>query len=145
MILKITCRNRKYTSRPRMSGTPGGYELVQILQEAWRSSGIDEVRVTPYDVLMSYPNRTNPNRVCIWKPALHFFQRGSLKLNRNSTYKVHFHKHSINCRCFRFNFWRHQDSWFSSLLYLSLLWTVSVITLKSFHRSMPTLRQESAR
>lgn len=54
---------RTYTSRPRMSGTPGGYELVQILMKAWKSSGIDEVRVTPYDVLMSYPNRTNPNRV----------------------------------------------------------------------------------
>lgn len=67
-----TCRNRKYTSRPRMSGTPGGYELVQILLEAWRSSGIDDVRVTPYDVLMSYPNRTNPNRVCIWKPSFLF-------------------------------------------------------------------------
>ena len=55
------CRN--YTSRPRMSGTSGGYELVQILYNSWKSFGIDEVKVAPYDVLMSYPNRTNPNRV----------------------------------------------------------------------------------
>ncbi|XP_061193543.1 N-acetylated-alpha-linked acidic dipeptidase 2-like isoform X2 [Saccostrea echinata] len=54
---------RKYTSRPRMSGTPGGDELVQILHDTWKSYGIDEVKVTPYDVLMSYPNKTNPNRV----------------------------------------------------------------------------------
>jgi hypothetical protein len=46
-----------------MSGTPGGYELVKILHETWKSYGIDDVKVTPYDVLMSYPNKTNPNRV----------------------------------------------------------------------------------
>lgn len=46
-----------------MSGTSGGYELVQILYNSWKSFGIDEVKVAPYDVLMSYPNRTNPNRV----------------------------------------------------------------------------------
>lgn len=65
-ILTFFCRN--YTSRPRMSGTSGGYELVQILYNSWKSFGIDEVKVAPYDVLMSYPNRTNPNRVrsCIF-------------------------------------------------------------------------------
>ncbi|XP_078323953.1 N-acetylated-alpha-linked acidic dipeptidase 2-like isoform X6 [Crassostrea virginica] len=59
----IKANLRNYTSRPRMSGTSGGYELVQILYNSWKSFGIDEVKVAPYDVLMSYPNRTNPNRL----------------------------------------------------------------------------------
>jgi N-acetylated-alpha-linked acidic dipeptidase len=46
-----------------MSGTPGGNELVQILEQSWKQAGIDSVKVTPYDVLMSYPNSTNPNKV----------------------------------------------------------------------------------
>ncbi|XP_033739730.1 putative N-acetylated-alpha-linked acidic dipeptidase isoform X2 [Pecten maximus] len=54
---------RRYTSRPRMSGTAGGDEIIDIIANEWRSSGLDMVRVTPYDVLMSYPNRTNPNTV----------------------------------------------------------------------------------
>ncbi|XP_069102028.1 putative N-acetylated-alpha-linked acidic dipeptidase isoform X2 [Argopecten irradians] len=54
---------RRYTSRPRMSGTVGGDEIIDIIADEWRNSGLDMVRVTPYDVLMSYPNRTNPNTV----------------------------------------------------------------------------------
>ncbi|XP_021356400.1 putative N-acetylated-alpha-linked acidic dipeptidase isoform X3 [Mizuhopecten yessoensis] len=54
---------RRYTSRPRMSGTAGGDEIVDIIAKEWRDSGLDMVRITPYDVLMSYPNRTNPNTV----------------------------------------------------------------------------------
>ncbi|XP_056014480.1 glutamate carboxypeptidase 2-like isoform X2 [Ostrea edulis] len=81
---------RKYTSRPRMSGTPGGYDLVKILHDTWKSYGIDDVKVTPYDVLMSYPNKTNPNRVqlmtssgdlvfqsALFEPALDDFSNNS--------------------------------------------------------------------
>ncbi|XP_060073376.1 glutamate carboxypeptidase 2-like [Ylistrum balloti] len=59
----IKANLRLYTSRPRMSGTAGGDEIVDIIAKEWRDSGLDMVRVTPYDVLMSYPNRTNPNTV----------------------------------------------------------------------------------
>lgn len=46
-----------------MSGTPGGNELVHILEKSWKEAGIDSVKTTPYDVLMSYPNDTHPNKV----------------------------------------------------------------------------------
>ena len=46
-----------------MSGTPGGDEIEELLASRWRSSGLDSVTVTPYDVLMSYPNTSNPNTV----------------------------------------------------------------------------------
>ena len=46
-----------------MSGTPTGNELVDILENSWKAAGIDNVRRTPYDVLMSYPNATQPNKV----------------------------------------------------------------------------------
>ena len=60
---KIKDNLRLYASSPRMSGTPGGNELVQILEQSWKQAGIDSVKVTPYDVLMSYPNSTNPNKI----------------------------------------------------------------------------------
>lgn len=62
-LFKCTLYLRAYTSNTRMSGTPGGDELVQMLYNSWNQSGIDNVRLTPYDVLMSYPNETNPNKV----------------------------------------------------------------------------------
>ncbi|KAK3578650.1 hypothetical protein CHS0354_002952 [Potamilus streckersoni] len=60
---KIRSNLRNYTSRQRLTGTDGVHELVQHIAQQWKDNGLDKVEVTPYEVLMSYPNTTNPNRV----------------------------------------------------------------------------------
>ncbi|KAK3585560.1 hypothetical protein CHS0354_022970 [Potamilus streckersoni] len=54
---------QNYTSRQRLSGTDGVHDLVMHIAQQWRDHGLDKVEVTPYEVLLSYPNTTNPNRV----------------------------------------------------------------------------------
>lgn len=60
---KIKENLRLFASETRMSGTQGGNELVHLLEKSWKEAGIDSVKTTPYDVLMSYPNDTNPNKI----------------------------------------------------------------------------------
>ncbi|KAK3585558.1 hypothetical protein CHS0354_022968 [Potamilus streckersoni] len=54
---------KTYTSRQRLPGTEGVMELVKLISRQWRDNGLDKVIVTPYDVLMSYPNTSDPNKV----------------------------------------------------------------------------------
>ncbi|KAL3881667.1 hypothetical protein ACJMK2_028077 [Sinanodonta woodiana] len=56
---------RNYTGRQRLSGTDGVHELGRHIAQQWRDHGLDKVEVTPYEVLLSYPNTTDPNKVQI--------------------------------------------------------------------------------
>ncbi|KAK3585561.1 hypothetical protein CHS0354_022971 [Potamilus streckersoni] len=54
---------KNYTSKQRLAGTQNVKDMVKYIAQQWRDNGLDKVEVTPYEVLMSYPNITNPNRV----------------------------------------------------------------------------------
>lgn len=56
---------RNYTYKPRLTGTPGEKELVDQLYNTWKENGLDKVIITPYKVLMSYPDPAHPNQVQI--------------------------------------------------------------------------------
>ncbi|KAL3881662.1 hypothetical protein ACJMK2_028072 [Sinanodonta woodiana] len=58
-----TKADRNYTSKQRLAGTDNVKELVQHIAQQWRDHGLDKVEITPYDILMSYPNTTKQNRV----------------------------------------------------------------------------------
>lgn len=60
---RIRSNLRNYTSQPRLAGTPKDVELALQLQGEWKSNGLDEVHLATYNVLLSYPNTTNPNVV----------------------------------------------------------------------------------
>ncbi|KAL3881663.1 hypothetical protein ACJMK2_028073 [Sinanodonta woodiana] len=54
---------KNYTSKQRFAGTENVMDMVKHIAQQWRDHGLDKVEITPYEVLMSYPNTTNPNRV----------------------------------------------------------------------------------
>jgi len=46
-----------------MAGTESELANAQWVQETWREQGLDEVHMTPFQVLLSYPDSQNPNYV----------------------------------------------------------------------------------
>ncbi|KAL7639055.1 UNVERIFIED_CONTAM: hypothetical protein RMT77_010589 [Armadillidium vulgare] len=75
---------RNFSSRPHLGGTPAEWENAHFVAETWKTQGLDEVHLTPYDVLLSYPVKEKPNYVkllntndeVVWKsqgrtPPLH--------------------------------------------------------------------------
>ncbi|KAL3881668.1 hypothetical protein ACJMK2_028078 [Sinanodonta woodiana] len=58
----IRAHLKAYTSKQRLAGTEEVKELVRLISQQWRDNGLDKVMVTPYDVLLSYPNISNPNK-----------------------------------------------------------------------------------
>lgn len=54
---------RNYTSKPRLSGSNMSLDLAEQMAAEWRANGIDHVTTPSYDVLLSYPNKTNPNKL----------------------------------------------------------------------------------
>nr|XP_034326253.1 N-acetylated-alpha-linked acidic dipeptidase 2 isoform X1 [Crassostrea gigas] len=73
---------RELTEHPHLAGTDADYKQAKDLQEFWRSVGLDETFITPYDVLLSYPetkDESKMNRIfvydsagqVVWKSALY--------------------------------------------------------------------------
>uniref|UniRef100_K1QFW2 Aminopeptidase NAALADL1 n=1 Tax=Magallana gigas TaxID=29159 RepID=K1QFW2_MAGGI len=73
---------RELTEYPHLAGTDADYKQAKDLQEFWRSVGLDETFITPYDVLLSYPetkDESKMNRIFVydsagqvrWKSALY--------------------------------------------------------------------------
>lgn len=54
---------RRLTERPHLSGTVGDKDVVDYISGFWKENGLNPVRVVPYDVLLSYPDASNPNRI----------------------------------------------------------------------------------
>ncbi|XP_029645786.1 N-acetylated-alpha-linked acidic dipeptidase 2 isoform X3 [Octopus sinensis] len=60
---RIKSNLRDYTQKPRLTGTPGEKELVDKIFNTWKENGLTGVVITPYRILMSYPNITQPNQI----------------------------------------------------------------------------------
>ncbi|XP_033733442.1 N-acetylated-alpha-linked acidic dipeptidase 2-like [Pecten maximus] len=50
---------RDLSELPHLAGTDADFRQANELRDFWRQEGMDEVYVTPYDVLLSYPNVTD--------------------------------------------------------------------------------------
>uniref|UniRef100_A0A1I8C1W8 Peptidase_M28 domain-containing protein n=1 Tax=Meloidogyne hapla TaxID=6305 RepID=A0A1I8C1W8_MELHA len=62
---KMASTLRMVTQEPHQAGTDENRRVGQKLAELWKQNGLEKVRLMEYDVLLSYPNWTNPNKVTI--------------------------------------------------------------------------------
>ncbi|XP_014663575.1 PREDICTED: N-acetylated-alpha-linked acidic dipeptidase 2-like [Priapulus caudatus] len=53
---------RFLTAKPHLAGTDQSYQLAKHLQRKWLAQGLDWAKLTPYKVLLSYPDTTDPAR-----------------------------------------------------------------------------------
>ncbi|ROJ25402.1 N-acetylated-alpha-linked acidic dipeptidase 2 [Anabarilius grahami] len=56
---------RKFTRLPHLAGTQQNLDLAERIGAEWMEFGLDSVELVPYDVLLSYPNKTSPNYISI--------------------------------------------------------------------------------
>ncbi|XP_067842435.1 N-acetylated-alpha-linked acidic dipeptidase 2 [Heptranchias perlo] len=56
---------RSWTLFPHLAGTEKNLQLAQQIQEQWKNWGLDSAELVHYDVLLSYPNKSNPNYISI--------------------------------------------------------------------------------
>ena len=76
---KHTCRvYRQYTRYPHLAGTEGEARLAAELYDTWTRQGLDYVTTDTYDVLLSYPNRSEPNYVSLLDAAGRTVHRSQL-------------------------------------------------------------------
>ncbi|KAM9320565.1 putative N-acetylated-alpha-linked acidic dipeptidase [Gastrophryne carolinensis] len=54
-----------FTRVPHLAGTEENYRLAQQIQAQWKQYGLDKVELAHYDILLSYPNNTDPNYISI--------------------------------------------------------------------------------
>ncbi|XP_006118445.2 N-acetylated-alpha-linked acidic dipeptidase 2 isoform X1 [Pelodiscus sinensis] len=56
---------RLFTKLPHLAGTEQNLHLAKQIQAQWKEFGLDSAELVHYDVLLSYPNETQPNYVSI--------------------------------------------------------------------------------
>ncbi|KAI2656474.1 Glutamate carboxypeptidase 2 [Labeo rohita] len=56
---------RKFTKLPHLAGSQQNLDLAEKIRSEWMEFGLDSVELVPYDVLLSYPNKTSPNYISI--------------------------------------------------------------------------------
>ncbi|XP_034614871.1 N-acetylated-alpha-linked acidic dipeptidase 2-like isoform X1 [Trachemys scripta elegans] len=56
---------RSFTKFPHLAGTEQNFHLAKQIQAQWKEFGLDSAELVHYDVLLSYPNETQPNYVSI--------------------------------------------------------------------------------
>lgn len=54
---------RMLTELPHLAGQEQNYKLALKVKEHWLTSGLDHVTLTPYEVMLSYPDPDDPNYV----------------------------------------------------------------------------------
>ncbi|KAG8584534.1 hypothetical protein GDO81_004649 [Engystomops pustulosus] len=54
-----------FTQVPHLSGTGENFHFAKQIQTQWKEFGLDQVELTHYDILLSYPNASNPNYISI--------------------------------------------------------------------------------
>ncbi|XP_026697879.1 N-acetylated-alpha-linked acidic dipeptidase 2-like isoform X4 [Athene cunicularia] len=56
---------RSFTKLPHLAGTEQNLLLAKQIQGQWKEFGLDSAELVHYDVLLSYPNETQPNYISI--------------------------------------------------------------------------------
>ncbi|TWW77437.1 N-acetylated-alpha-linked acidic dipeptidase 2 [Takifugu flavidus] len=62
---KIREHLRKFTRLPHLAGTVENLRYAEQIRDEWQEFGLDSVEIVPYRVLLSYPNKTQPNYISI--------------------------------------------------------------------------------
>ncbi|XP_003441699.1 N-acetylated-alpha-linked acidic dipeptidase 2 [Oreochromis niloticus] len=62
---KIREHLRKFTQLPHLAGTEQNLKYAEQIMKEWQMFGLDSVEMVPYDVLLSYPNESQPNYISI--------------------------------------------------------------------------------
>lgn len=63
----IRKNHEKLASKPHIAGTPQEEVLADWITDRWRKE-LDEVKIYKYNVMLSYPNASNPNYVAVKRP-----------------------------------------------------------------------------
>ncbi|TNN47945.1 Glutamate carboxypeptidase 2 [Liparis tanakae] len=58
-------RHREFTRLPHLAGTEQNLRYAEQIGDEWLEFGLDSVELVPYDVLLSYPNQSQPNYIAI--------------------------------------------------------------------------------
>ena len=53
--------HRTLTAKPHIAGSEENHELAQLIYNQWIGFNFDNVQLVNYSVLLSYPNRSQPN------------------------------------------------------------------------------------
>ncbi|EYB96153.1 hypothetical protein Y032_0153g2937 [Ancylostoma ceylanicum] len=61
----IKANLRKFTKDPHLAGTEANKRVAHEIAQLWSDAGLEDVHTIPYEVLLSYPDFTTPNRVII--------------------------------------------------------------------------------
>ncbi|KAA8593981.1 hypothetical protein FQN60_004815 [Etheostoma spectabile] len=56
---------QKFTRLPHLAGTEQNLRYAEQIRKEWLEFGVDSVEMVPYDVLLSYPNKSQPNYISI--------------------------------------------------------------------------------
>ncbi|XP_017286527.1 N-acetylated-alpha-linked acidic dipeptidase 2 isoform X1 [Kryptolebias marmoratus] len=56
---------RKLTQLPHLAGTEQNLKYAEQIQKEWLEFGLDSVEMVPYDILLSYPNKSQPNYISV--------------------------------------------------------------------------------
>ncbi|XP_027901238.1 N-acetylated-alpha-linked acidic dipeptidase 2 [Xiphophorus couchianus] len=56
---------RKFTRLPHLAGTEQNLKYAEEIMKEWQDFGLDSVEMVPYDILLSYPNKSEPNYISI--------------------------------------------------------------------------------
>ncbi|PWA20475.1 hypothetical protein CCH79_00003726, partial [Gambusia affinis] len=56
---------RKFTRLPHLAGTEQNLKYAEEIMKEWQDFGLDSVEMVPYDILLSYPNKSQPNFISI--------------------------------------------------------------------------------
>ncbi|NWI69821.1 NALD2 dipeptidase, partial [Todus mexicanus] len=54
-----------FTKLPHLAGTEQNLLLAKQIQGQWKEFGLDSAELVHYDVLLSYPNETQPNYISV--------------------------------------------------------------------------------
>ena len=57
---------RKRTAYPHLAGQEGSFRQADELAKLWEDQGLDKVEKPEYDVLLSYPQKDDPNLVYLY-------------------------------------------------------------------------------
>lgn len=57
--------HRKFTRLPHLAGTEQNLRYAEEIRDEWLRFGLDSVELEPYDVLLSYPQKSQPNYISI--------------------------------------------------------------------------------
>ncbi|XP_071962718.1 N-acetylated-alpha-linked acidic dipeptidase 2-like [Antedon mediterranea] len=63
-----------FSSRPHLAGTPAEKENAQYVRDKWIEQGMDNAKLVPYNVYLSYPDTDNPNMVSILENDVEIFR-----------------------------------------------------------------------